>query len=138
MRWQSTFRTWSFSVARHACYRMIRDAKVRRTVPLSGCHDLDNAVATVRSATATYLQTAVKDGFARLREALTPDEQSLLTLRIDRDLEWNEIAQILADQALDAAAVKRAAASCRKRFERLTEKLRALAKDEGMLGDAHG
>jgi RNA polymerase sigma-70 factor (ECF subfamily) len=133
MRWHSSFRTWCFSVARNACYRHLRNPNARRAVPLSASQEVEKLVITVRAATQPYLRTSVKDAFARLRETLTPDEQSLLTLRIDRDLDWSEIAQILSDEPLDPPGVKRAAAACRKRFERLTEKLRELAEQAGLL-----
>ena len=67
----------------------------------------------------------------RLRAKLSPDEQALLTLRVDRELEWREIARVLADDELaDDAAVTRAAAGLRKKFERLKEKLRRLAAED--------
>lgn len=133
MRWHSTFRTWCYSVARNACYRHLRSPSQRRSVPLSESAEVEKLTATVRAATQPYLRTEVKDAFARLRESLAPEEQELLTLRIDRDLDWNEIAQVLADGPLDAASRRRAAATCRKRFERLTEKLRELALREGLI-----
>lgn len=56
---------------------------------------------------------------------MTPDEQTLLILRIDRALEWDEVSEILDVEA----------PALRKRFERLTSKLRALAKERG-IGEA--
>lgn len=105
-------------------------------VPLSEAHEVEKLSVAVRASTLPYLRTEVKDAFARLRDALSPDEQSLLTLRIDRELDWNEIAQILADDPLDAPALRRSAANCRKRFERLIEKLRELALREGLIDEA--
>ena len=51
-------------------------------------------------------------------------------LRIDRELEWRAIAQIMSDESLDDDALTREAASLRKRFERLKEKLKWLAATE--------
>lgn len=134
MRWHSTFRTWCYSVARNACHRHLRSPG-RRSVPLSEAAELEKLTATVRAATQPYLRTEVKEAFSRLREALSPEEQELLTLRIDRNLDWNEISQVLADEPLAPASQRRAAATCRKRFERLTEKLRELALREGLIDD---
>jgi hypothetical protein len=104
-------------------------------VPISEAAELERLTATVRTATQPYLRTEVKQAFARLREALAPEEQELLTLRVDRNLDWSEIAQVLADEPLDPASQRRASATCRKRFERLTDKLRELAQREGLLDD---
>ncbi len=133
MRWQSSFRTWCYAVARNACFRHLRSPSRRRLLALSEARELETLCASVRTRTLPYLRSEVKDAVARLRETLTPDEQGLLTLRVDRALDWNEIAEILAEQPLDAASLRRNAAACRKRFERLTDKLRALALREGLI-----
>jgi DNA-directed RNA polymerase specialized sigma24 family protein len=62
-------------------------------------------------------------GLALLRAELTDDEQELLTLRIDRELEWEEIAAIL-----DATS-----SALRKRFERLIPRLEQMARERGLL-----
>lgn len=133
MRWQSTFRTWSYAVARNACHRHLRSPRVRRAVPLSEAREVEQLAATVRTRTLPFLRTEVKDAFTRLRESLSTEEQSLLTLRIDRELDWEDVAQVLSEQPLNAAELKRAAATYRKRFERLTDKLRSLAQESGLL-----
>ena len=50
-------------------------------------------------------------------------ERTLLVLRIDRDLPWAEIAEIMDSRE----------PALRKRFERLKEKIRKLAESEGLL-----
>ena len=85
--------------------------------------------------TRQHLLTETKTRLTRLRDSLSLEEQSLLTLRVDRGLEFGEIAEVLAESDLDAPALKRAAASWRKRFGRLTDKLRELARAEGLVGD---
>ncbi len=135
MQWHSTFRTWVYAVARNACYRHLRSPERKRARPLSSLGEAAEAVERVRTATLPHLRTDVKSRVAMLRKQLTEDEQELLTLRIDRDLEWLEIAEIVAEQPLDAAGLKRASAAHRKRFERVTDKLRVLAEAEGLLDD---
>jgi RNA polymerase sigma-70 factor (ECF subfamily) len=61
----------------------------------------------------------------RLRESLDPDEQTLLILRIDRQMAWTDIARIMGGDAPEAES--RQAATLRKRFERLKERLRSMA-----------
>lgn len=135
MAFRSSFRTWAFTVTRRACFRHLRTPERKRR-PLHTTGPLDQLVASVRTETARHLRTAVKDRMTRLREALSPEEQALLSLRVDRKLEWPEIAEVLAtDEPLTEAAQRRAAATLRKRFERLTDKLRELARNEGLLDE---
>ena len=107
--------------------------KERQNLALSAT-SLSELVAEVRSETLAYLRTEAKSAIASLREQLSDDEQTLLTLRIDRGLEWNEITQVFAGEAaLEAAQLKREAARLRKRFELTKEKLRRLATEAGLL-----
>jgi RNA polymerase sigma-70 factor (ECF subfamily) len=57
----------------------------------------------------------------------------LLLLRVDRDLGWNEIAEILGDDSDDDAARTRAAARLRQQFQTLKTRLRDLAIEQGLL-----
>jgi DNA-directed RNA polymerase specialized sigma24 family protein len=72
---------------------------------------------------AALLDTGIKDRMAALRAELSPEDQTLLTLRVDRDLPWGDVADIL-DEAEPAL---------RKRFERLKLRLRELARTHGLL-----
>lgn len=93
-------------------------------------------VEEVRTATPTFLQTAVRAEVAALRAELDEDDRMLLTLRVDRGLPWRELAQVFAegdDAVLDAAALERQAAALRKRYERLKRRIRALAQARGVL-----
>jgi len=87
--------------------------------------------AEVRSTTALHLKSEAKDAIARLREQLSPVEQSLLVLRVDRGLSWAEVSEVMStpEDPLDS----RAAA---KRFQRVKDKLRTLATEAGLL-DRH-
>jgi RNA polymerase sigma-70 factor (ECF subfamily) len=124
---QSSVKTWAYQVAwRCACQRL-RDPYRRRGRPLESAV-LSGLVDEVRSITPLYQQTEVKDGFARLRERLAPEEQTLLFLRINRRMPWSEIALVLAEG--DARPTE---AMLRKRFERLKAKLRELAIEEGII-----
>ncbi|MGN6107017.1 MAG: sigma-70 family RNA polymerase sigma factor, partial [Kofleriaceae bacterium] len=87
----------------------------------------DALVAQVRETTLVHLRTAVKDRMRALRDQLEPDDRTLLILRVDRDLQWREIAQVLLGDQADAAELDRHAATLRKRFERVKQRLRELA-----------
>lgn len=135
-RWQSSFRTWAYTLARHALYRMARDPRRRRerNVDLAESPEVLELAEQVRTTTMIHLRTETKNKFAALREQLEPDDRTLLILRVDRKLAWNEIAVIMADEAEpDAAAIKRGAAALRKRFERAKERLRKLATEQRLI-----
>lgn len=136
-RWQCSFRTWLYTLGRHAAVRFERSPanQAARRRPLSRAPE---AVAKDRSRTRPYLRTEVKDRFAALRATLSPDEQSLLVLRVDRGLRWEEVARVLSDDADasdDAESLRREAAKFRQRFRQLKSRLLELARTEGLLDE---
>jgi len=138
---RSSVRTWAYAVARHVAARYAR-APVRRkdrNLTLSQHAQLSQLAAQLRSCTQAYRQTDVKNQVCTLREKLDPDDQMLLILRVDRELDWRDLAIVMSagegsaavdpsDQALD-----REAARLRKRFERVKADLKRLAKESGLL-----
>jgi RNA polymerase sigma-70 factor (ECF subfamily) len=125
-RGASSFRTWVYKVAWHAAMRHLRDPFARRGRRLRTSEA--SAIADRVSAAASRdARKELADRLSRLREALTPDERALLVLKVDRELKWREIAEVLSTpkKPVDEAVL-------RKRFERLTEKLRRLAVEHGL------
>jgi RNA polymerase sigma-70 factor, ECF subfamily len=121
-RGESSFKTWSYAVAWNAARRVLRDPYRRRKERLRTSRAIRIA-DQVRSLSSAYGAHAAIDRLAKLRQRLAPDEQTLLILRFDRDLTWKEIAEVLSIEE----------PSVRKRFERLSAKLRKLAESEGLL-----
>jgi RNA polymerase sigma-70 factor (ECF subfamily) len=133
-RGQAAFRTWAYTLARNAAHRYRRDPLRRRGVALSDCAEIAAMEQHVRTTTLTYLRSEVKDRVSRLRDALDPDDQMLLILRVDRGLSWNEMAEVMLEPSADADELARKSASLRKRFERIKGRLRTLAQaDESRL-----
>lgn len=126
-RRDSSSRTWVYTLAWHAWLRQERDAYRRHGRPLAS-EEMSRLAAEVRSTTALHLRSEVKDAVARLREQLSPAEQSLLVLRVDRELSWGEVAAVMSspEDPLDPR-------TARKRFQRVKDKLRTLAEDAGLL-----
>lgn len=126
-RRECSLKTWSYKLAWHAMQRFRRELhRVRgQRLRTSAAAQLADRI---RTTTAIHLQTAVKDRVAALRSQLEPDDQSILILRIDRQLSWREVAHVLstAEHPVDDKAL-------RKRFERLKSRLRELARKEGLL-----
>jgi len=130
--WRSSLRTWAYKIARNASH----DFRNRRRddVPLDEASEVGRVVQDVRTATQPYLRTDFKDKFAALRASLPVEDQELLILRIDRELDWKDLAQALADEPLDDAGLVREAARLRKRFQALKAKLLELGRREGLVG----
>jgi RNA polymerase sigma-70 factor (ECF subfamily) len=124
---KSSFSTWAHAVAWSALRRQLEDPFRKRAQRLE-TSDAHRLAAEIRSTTAPHLRPQAQDAIARLRADLTPEERALLVLRVDRQLKWAEVAQVLSEGGAPAQP-----AALRKRFERLTEKVRGLAAREGLL-----
>ncbi len=132
-RWEASLRTWCYTLARHALARLQRAPARRRVVALES-EQLANLAEQIRTRTVTHLRTEVKDRVRELRTRLSPEEQSILVLRIDRNLPWRDIARVLADEGEEVAEVElvKRSAALRKRFEGIKDRLRAMARAEGI------
>ena len=129
-RREASLRAWSYRLAWHAACRLHRDPfRARGTrLPTSAASRLAASVAASTVATGSR-----RAGLDRLRAQLPPEDRTLLTLRLDRELEWDEVAEVLSAQGEPVTA-----AALRKRFERLKERLRELAREEGLLDGGDG
>jgi RNA polymerase sigma-70 factor (ECF subfamily) len=131
----ASFRTWSYAIARRQAARYFRAPhnRAERALRLDDAPGLRALAVEVRSRTRPYLRTTVKDAFAEIRRKLDPDDQTLLMLRINDTMSWEEVARVLADEPLDAQTVRTRAAALRQRFSRLKKKLREMAMEAGLL-----
>lgn len=128
-RWGCSFRTWAYTLARHALVRLADGQRRRaaRQVALSDCPELAELTARVRTETLTYLRTETKSKVAELRASLPEEDKALLILRVDRGLAWSELARVMLEPHTpnvdDAALIKREAARLRKRFQLVKARL---------------
>jgi RNA polymerase sigma-70 factor (ECF subfamily) len=125
-RGQSSLKTWAFKLAWNAALNL-KDEAWRRRGRRFRTGEASRLAEEIRTRTGVRVERQ-KQALDALRAELTEEEQTLLVLRIDQQLSWEEIAEVMGDAAepLDAAAL-------RKRFERLKEKLTKLAKDRGLV-----
>jgi RNA polymerase sigma-70 factor (ECF subfamily) len=125
-RGESSLRTWCYGIAWRCVMSVRRDPRVRL------CERLGSTLASQLAgrifATTAFERERQASALERLRARLDPEEQTLLTLRIDRQLSWAEVADVLA-----GAAARPDEAALRKRFERLKYKLATAARDEGLV-----
>lgn len=135
----SSFRTWAYTLARHASLNYRRDAqrRDRRREQLPEGSKLSAIAERARSETASYLRTERRARFAALRESLPPEDQELLVLRVDRGLSWSDLARVLHEReaALTEDELKRHAARLRKNFQLLKKRLLVLGRDAGVVSN---
>jgi RNA polymerase sigma-70 factor (ECF subfamily) len=125
-RGECTARAWGYHLAWHAASRFRRDPYRQRKERLA-------TTAASRLAASVSPESRLRSGrryerLGKIRESLEPEERSLLVLRIDKELDWGEIATVLSAEGLPVSAV-----ALRKRFERLKQKLERVARREGFL-----
>lgn len=130
-RAEASFRTWAYKLAWHAALRTLEDPYRKRGEALGS--EIGAVAEEVRTRTAMHLRTSVHDRMSELRAALSPDEQTLLTLRLDRGLSWREIAEVMSTEAQPVGVQ-----ALWKRFERLKERLRELAAAAGLTSSDTG
>jgi RNA polymerase sigma-70 factor, ECF subfamily len=126
---RASARAWAYSVAWNAAGRLFRDPWHRRRRKLQ-TSVASKLAAAVLSSSRLDLERR-QAGLEQLRAILSPEEQSLLVLRIDRELSWGEVAVAMGEP--DDAAGR---AALRKRFERLKARLAISARARGLLGHA--
>jgi RNA polymerase sigma-70 factor, ECF subfamily len=126
-RGECPVRVWAYRLAWHAAARHLRDPYRARGRRLD-TNELSRIAEEVRSSLLLGRREARQRGIDRLRSRLAPDEQTLLVLRLDRDLSWREVATVLSEDGAPADE-----AALRKRFERLKDKLARMAREEGLL-----
>jgi RNA polymerase sigma-70 factor (ECF subfamily) len=121
----STMKTWAYRVAWRAALRVLGSPRRRRERRLR-TSEVSSLVAEIWTTASAQRLDRQADELRALRERLDPEEQTLLILRFDRALSWNQVAEVLS---LDGAPVDPAA--LRKRFERLKTRMRELRTEQG-------
>lgn len=121
-----SLRAAAYRIAWHAAARFRRQAWRRRRERMRTT--MASRVAASIASPESRLATSPQDRLERLRASLDPEERTLLILRLDRELSWSEVAEVLSGEGdpVDSATV-------RKRFERVKDKLAKLARAEGLL-----
>ncbi len=122
-RGASPLLTWAYGVAHNAARRVRDDAYRRRRCSLAGAAGVRTAPSRT-SSPSRQERAALVDS---IRVQLPLDDQGLLALRVEHGLAWEAIAAILSgtDPVTPAAL--------RKRFERVKQRIRRMARDVGAL-----
>jgi RNA polymerase sigma-70 factor (ECF subfamily) len=124
-----SMRTWAYALARSAASRFrARELSPRkRAVPLSRISRL--SLLMLAESTRDSVQRQA-DRISELRSQLTEQEQLLLTLRVDRELEWKDVARVITypGATVEESELEREALRLRQRFHVLKAKLRELVR----------
>jgi RNA polymerase sigma-70 factor (ECF subfamily) len=135
-RWESSLRTWLYALARNASHRFRRDAS--RRVGERGrasISALEDVAQKVRTATLSLARTQTRTRLEQLRDELSPEDRELLVLRVDRGLAWDDLVLAFheGDSTLDDASRARESQRLRKRFQIVKERLREMARRDGLV-----
>ncbi len=123
-RGESPLRAWAYRIAWNASHSFRDDAWRRRRQHLP-----TNAASNLAARLSRSADPAIEESrLARLRELLPPEDHALLVLRLDREMSWEEIADVLS-----ASGSPVSAAALRKRYERVKDRLARRARDEGLV-----
>jgi RNA polymerase sigma-70 factor (ECF subfamily) len=131
--WRCSVRTWCYRLARNAAIDVKRADGRRHTVGLSAAPEVALLAAKTRTETLSALRTAKRTALESLRDELSEEDRTMLVLRVDRHLDWREIAVVMEGGIGDSDdALTREAARLRKRFQLVKDRLRALARERGI------
>ena len=119
-----SLRTWTYVLARREITRFRKGNRrhAEGRVPLSG---LQSQLAMPRTRTRSVDATDKQRQLTALRDELPIEDRTLLILRVDRKLSFDEIALAFADnpEAFPEVERKREAARLRKRFQLVKQRL---------------
>jgi RNA polymerase sigma-70 factor (ECF subfamily) len=134
--WTCSLRTWAYTLARNASISHHRNAVFRERLhpALPDSEALSRIAQQVRTETRPYLRTEAKDKLTALRDSLPDEDRTLLVLRIDKQLEWKDLARVMLGEEADVsdAQLTRESQRLRKRFQLLKERLVELGRREGL------
>jgi RNA polymerase sigma-70 factor (ECF subfamily) len=124
-----SLRTWMYVLARREISRFRKGARrhAEGRVPLS---ELADVLPAARSRTRSTVATEKQRQLTALRDELPIEDRTLLILRVDRKLSFDEIALAFSDNPEASAEVdrRREAARLRKRFQLVKQRLIARAR----------
>jgi RNA polymerase sigma-70 factor (ECF subfamily) len=122
---RSSFTSWAFRLAFNSALSLNDRAHRKRERRLATA---EASVLADEVRTTAFQHERRRRRLDELRAELSPDDQTLLFLRVDQQLGWDDVAAVLSSPS---APVEPAAV--RKRFERLKERLRKLAHERGLI-----
>lgn len=124
--WDAPLHTWAYRLAWSAAVDVVNQAWRRKGRRL-GTSEASRLAAEVRTHSAVRIERQRRI-VHRMCDALSAEDRSLLVLRIENELSWEEIAAILSTDGRRPLRPN----TIVKRFERIRERLATIAKDQGL------
>lgn len=121
-------RTWCYMLARHAASHVRRHPRSNRELLVSSIPSIHQAMTSAWSSSVVQ-GARIREVYAEIRETLDDDDQTLLALRVDRNLSWREIALVLLGDGANEDELAKKAAALRKQFERVKDRLKVQAAE---------
>jgi RNA polymerase sigma-70 factor (ECF subfamily) len=125
-RGECEIRVWTYRLAFQCAQRQRRTLRSTRSGPDRSGETRRRALG--RTRTATVESMALAEHAELLRRELSVAEQTLLTLRLDKQLSWAEIALVLG-----ISGASKSDAVAQGRFEKLVARLHRLAITRGFI-----
>ena len=131
-RGDGPLKSWLYRVARNTAHTFWRNRNQRREVPLGVD---DEVIQKARTSTKEWKKSTVKDAFQLLRLELSEEEQTLLILRVDRDMDWEDVARVFIDvnESTPSDALPKEVNRLKQQFSRVKKKLKKLAIERKLL-----
>ncbi len=134
--WSCSLRTWAYTLARNASISFQRHERYRERLhpPMPDSELVSQVVLQVRTQTKPYLRTEAKSKLAELRDSLPPEDRTLLVLRIDKGMEWKDLARVMLGEEAEVsdAQLTKESQRLRKRFQLLKDRLIEQGRREGL------
>ena len=131
-QFRCAFRTWAYRLAHNEAMSFLRGPERWRRTRLSSHGEANLQAASARSRTT--IRTEHRDRYLRLKERLEPQEQAVLTLRVDRKMPYREIVEILTEETGKPLSV----ANARQIMSRTVRRLKRWAAEEGLRPGGEG
>ena len=125
-RGEASLKTWAYRLARNAAQNLRNDAWHRRGQRFAPGQASALALS-IRTRSVVVVERH-RQALDELRAGLSEEDNSLLVLKLDQQLSWNEVAEVLA-----AEGTRIEPGALMKRYERVKAKLGELARERGLL-----
>jgi hypothetical protein len=127
--WRCSLRTWTYASARaELAIQRERPNRVRPRPPPQPASVPDP------TSTISCRLTDVRGKIATLRACLKEEDRELLILRIDRALEWRELAVTALGEKASSLEIERESTRLRARFAIVRSELAQSARQQRLLG----
>jgi RNA polymerase sigma-70 factor (ECF subfamily) len=125
-RGESSLKTWSYRLAWNVAQNLRNEAWRRRGQRLA-TGQASALALSIRTKSVLVVERQ-RQALDELRAALSEEDRSLLVLRLDQQLSWNEVAEVLT-----AEGRRIEPGTLMKRYERVKSRLGELARERGLL-----